>query len=274
MAILPTPFIWGDDLFDADPIAQGPFEAGLSDCDWTGDRLNGALYMTTSWIAQIAACIPDAATASDILTSSNPDHVLTVQNIALAVCVSLLKKGGQSFSAQCGTVIPATGSDGDIFVQFNAAGDNVVSVSLWADGAWQDVTADLGDDTCFTCPDDAVWCFDGTNWMTGADAVSEGPFASGQNPSDWFFSAGGAAGSGIVTLPSGPTPNGYWELQSTDSDAATITSTTGSYTVAAGGVIGNNTHHGVSPVGDTVDLGLDAGPPVVGWSGVWIWRQV
>lgn len=57
MAELPNISVWADDLFDADPIGTSQFEAGLSQCDWTPDLLNGALYMQSKWMSEIVKCM-------------------------------------------------------------------------------------------------------------------------------------------------------------------------------------------------------------------------
>lgn len=257
MATLPTPFIWGDDLFAADPIQQGPFEAGLGACDWTGDNLNGALYMLSGWTAQIVECI-SFATASDVLTGSNPERIITVGVFDLALCAALFRKGGQTFSAECGSALPATGADGDVFLVLNAAGDAVVSVHLWGNGAWQTMTA--GDGTCVKCAGGETWCLDGGTWaVNGGGVVVEpiGPFSAGQNAADWLFFGNGTT----VTLPaSGPTASGYWEIYNATFDPGdTSVSFAGGATLVSIGTQRGSI--GLSPAGGAITFTGQSNPP-------------
>lgn len=84
MAILPDLFLWADDLFDADPISQATFEAGLSSCDWDANTLNGVLYMTTSRLAQLAACI---TTACDLNLLTDAEVVALTGDENRVICV-------------------------------------------------------------------------------------------------------------------------------------------------------------------------------------------
>lgn len=65
MADLPTMSVWADDMFDADPIGQAQFQAGLSQCDWSPDDLNGVLYMQSSWIKAISQMLINPVASSD-----------------------------------------------------------------------------------------------------------------------------------------------------------------------------------------------------------------
>ena len=264
MAEIPTPFVWADNLFTADPISQGAFEAGVEGCDWTPERLNGALYMLSNWTAMIADCIQIAA-PSELISGENPEGLVTNENFIFALCAGLFAKGGQSFEASgCDPVVPAAGDIGEIFVDLNGAGDDVNSIRVWDGNRWAYIT-NIGAGTCVSCPNGDVWCFDGAGWAIdtggGTTATAVTPGSAGQNPADWGRTLTLPPNGSLPTGPSGVP--GYWHVTALGFDGDfTVHGTT--YPMSSGGT---RVHYSAdagtafsfnatNPGGDLQELGL------------------
>lgn len=229
MANLPEIFVFADDMFDADPIGEAMFEAGFARCDWTPDRLNGALYMTTSWLAQVAACLVLWDGVTDVDTDPNEiiTHGTFDTRLRELISAVLIESGGQTIIADdCGDTPPAFDVSlhpiGWLFLDLNGAGDDVDALLISDGTSFVPITP--GECTCIKCPSGDEWCYEGGSW-----SMSDGVVTDPSDDANLYGVAQGFSNNNPEIINIGPLTHDVFVQATAEGDASASIIVTGTH---------------------------------------------